>query len=300
MKTKYIIIGLIIILLVLYFIQNKEHLDATECRGFDCTIEGQRCPKGSPGATDSDYVCTNKKWVAVPSAAPNLSAEAIQNIAKVYADTANTANFNNIKVGGKINGNLTGSVMSSDGVWGLYLHSDRNIIVKKNDNGATHWDLFGYQDAVSNKIDSKLITPNTARYIRVGNNVPSSIPRKDYWTIQEIEVYTKDGTNIAKNKPISITAGSQLDNWSAANAVNGEAPRADNNFYHGNTGANELEIDLGQEYHISQIVLFNRYHDGLSDRMDNTSIQLLDKDKKRNRIIFTGNWLHAYSKEYTL
>ena len=29
-------------------------------------------------------------------------------------------------------------------------------------------------------------------------------------------------------------------------------------------------------------------------------IQLLDANKARNRIIFTGNWYQTYSKEYTL
>ncbi len=66
MKTKYIIIGLVIILLVLFFTQKKEHAGST-----------------------------------TPSA-PQLSSEAIQNIAKVYADTNNTATFNNINTIGAI------------------------------------------------------------------------------------------------------------------------------------------------------------------------------------------------------
>jgi hypothetical protein len=57
MKTKHIIIGLIIVLLVLFFVQKKEHAGST----------------------------------------PPLSNEAIQNIAKVYADTTGTASFNNIQ-----------------------------------------------------------------------------------------------------------------------------------------------------------------------------------------------------------
>jgi hypothetical protein len=59
MKTKHIIIGLIIVLVVLFFVQKKEHAGST--------------------------------------ATPKLSNEAIQNIAKVYADTTGTATFNNIK-----------------------------------------------------------------------------------------------------------------------------------------------------------------------------------------------------------
>ena len=36
---------------------------ATSCKGWDCTIEGQKCPKGVPGASRSDYICKNRKWI---------------------------------------------------------------------------------------------------------------------------------------------------------------------------------------------------------------------------------------------
>ncbi len=70
MKIKHIIIALVIVLLILFFTQKKEHAGSTP----------------SPSS---------------PSA-PLLSNEAIQNIAKVYADTSNTATFNNINVTGEI------------------------------------------------------------------------------------------------------------------------------------------------------------------------------------------------------
>ena len=59
MKTKYIIIGLIIVLVVLFFVQKKEHAGST--------------------------------------VSPKLSNEAIQNIATVYANTDGTATFNNTR-----------------------------------------------------------------------------------------------------------------------------------------------------------------------------------------------------------
>ena len=40
---------------------------ATSCSGYDCSIEGQFCPKGSVGASDGNYICTNKKWVKTDS-----------------------------------------------------------------------------------------------------------------------------------------------------------------------------------------------------------------------------------------
>lgn len=36
--------------------------DADSCRGFDCTIEGQKCPAGKPGAGTKNWICKNKKW----------------------------------------------------------------------------------------------------------------------------------------------------------------------------------------------------------------------------------------------
>ena len=37
---------------------------ATECPGFDCDIEGQFCPLGSPGASSSPFCCTDGRWQA--------------------------------------------------------------------------------------------------------------------------------------------------------------------------------------------------------------------------------------------
>ena len=73
MKTKHIIIGLTILIIILFIVQKKEHAGST------------------------------------PPATPNLSNEAIQNIAKIYADTNNEAVFNNLKATGNatINGTAT-------------------------------------------------------------------------------------------------------------------------------------------------------------------------------------------------
>jgi hypothetical protein len=37
--------------------------DADSCRGFDCSIEGQKCLSGKPGAGNKNWVCKNKKWI---------------------------------------------------------------------------------------------------------------------------------------------------------------------------------------------------------------------------------------------
>ena len=67
MKTKHIIIGLAILIVILFIVQKKENADST-----------------SP-------------------ATQNLSNEAVQNIAKIYADTNNEAVFNNVKITGDLN-----------------------------------------------------------------------------------------------------------------------------------------------------------------------------------------------------
>ncbi len=82
MKTKYIIITLIIVLVILFFVQKKEHAGSTQA----------------------------------------LSNEAIQNIAKVYADTTGTAAFNNLTANGANikNTTVTGNVRfmgSGDDTW---------------------------------------------------------------------------------------------------------------------------------------------------------------------------------------
>ncbi len=36
---------------------------ATSCHGMDCTIEDQRCLRGTPGAYDANWTCIKKRWV---------------------------------------------------------------------------------------------------------------------------------------------------------------------------------------------------------------------------------------------
>jgi hypothetical protein len=204
------------------------------------------------------------------------SNESIQNIGKIYADASGTVNFNNISTNSiMINGNL----------------------YKKQ---------------------------NRTRYIRVGNTFTENtrINKVDYWTLLELQAFDYSGNNVAENKPVTITAGSTHNGtWSKPeNITNGMIGGRDNTgiieakaFYHGSTGDNELEIDLGREYDLSQIAIFNRSPDdgvfsstgtisgiGASERLNNTTIQLLDKDKNLVRRIYTGVWYATYSKEYIL
>jgi len=186
---------------------------------------------------------------------------------------------------GDVSGNLTGNVIGN---------------VTGNVTGNVAGDVSGN---IYNK-------KNMARFIVVGNADPIGINREDFWTLKEIQVFDNSGNNIALNKPIKVTKGTSAfpnnSTWGKVkNLNNGNAKAEDNDGYRGNTGENEVEIDLSndnenKELAINQIVLYNRYHSEVAQRANGTSIKLLDKNRNLNRIIHTGNWLTIYSKEYTL
>jgi hypothetical protein len=148
---------------------------------------------------------------------------------------------------------------------------------------------------------------NRARYIRIGNKEVPEL-RQDYWWLIEAKIYNSDSTNIALNKPVSILEGAGMYGLPPGNITNGRIfPNNNNNVladninlgYHGNTGVNVLQIDLGSNNYISQIELYNRCID-YAWRMDGTTIELFDESGARNRIIYTGLWDKQYSKTFLL
>jgi hypothetical protein len=224
------------------------------------------------------------------------ASESVLNIAKIYSDASSTVNFNNINNIGKI----TSNDISSNNINTNNINTN-NIMINGN--------LYKRQ--------------NRTRYIRVGNKFSENtqINIVDYWTLLELQAFDYSGNNVAENKPVTITAGKNVGaSWSSpSNITNGLVGIRDsidaNILYHGDVGVNELEIDLGQEYDLSQIVLFNRPAPtdvfnstkstdlnvlAGSERLNNTTIQLFDKDKKLVRRIYTGIWYTTYSKEYIL
>ena len=86
----YIVIFILAIYLVIQFMSinykdnfsnYKENFEsttlipnATNCDGWKCSIEGQVCPQGTPGASDGTYICQNSSWVK--NNAVNSTAEA--------------------------------------------------------------------------------------------------------------------------------------------------------------------------------------------------------------------------------
>jgi hypothetical protein len=146
---------------------------------------------------------------------------------------------------------------------------------------------------------------NRARYIKVGN-LDSTIA-KDYWAPIELRAYDNSGNNVVQGKPVTVLQGSALNNTPPGNITDGRifnSPKELHDNWHlgylGNAGTNVLQIDLGAEIDLAQIVLFNRWSENDDWRMDGTTIELFGADNNRNRIIHTGLWHRQYSKEYLL
>jgi hypothetical protein len=163
---------------------------------------------------------------------------------------------------------------------------------------------------------------NKARYIVVGNHNRPDLAI-GAWTLIEIEAYDNKGENVIKNKPAVQMIGDKLaDGYGPDKSNNGIVFTSPTNMYDSNSkmvdNANSgyhgkdaimkhaIQYDLGKEYYIDQIVLHNRWYEGLwnkmsvSARMNGTTIELYDANSTLLRTIQTGNWHNIYSKEYLL
>ena len=158
-------------------------------------------------------------------------------------------------------------------------------------------------------------TRKKARYLIVGNK-----NRKDLaigaWTLVKIEAYDNTGVNVIEGKPTKKIEGEPAnstfkpENTNTGTVFSTATNMVDNanSGYHGKDEIvfHALEYDLGKEFYIDQIVLHNRWHGGthnnlsVTARMNGTTIELFDANKKLLRTIQTGNWNQAYSKEYLL
>ena len=163
---------------------------------------------------------------------------------------------------------------------------------------------------------------NKARYIVVGNHNRPDLAI-GAWTLIEIEAYDNKGENVIKNKPAVQMIGDKLNDGhgpdksnngivftSPTNMYDSNSKMVDNanSGYHGKDAImkHAIQYDLGKEYYIDQIVLHNRWYEGLwnkmsvTARMNGTTIELYDANSTLLRTIQTGNWHNIYSKEYLL
>jgi hypothetical protein len=150
---------------------------------------------------------------------------------------------------------------------------------------------------------------NKARYIVVGNYKRPDLAILS-WSLIEIEAYDNTGENVIKNKPVKILTGDRYDSThfgpeKTNNGIIFPTPtNMENTVNHGFHGGKSilqaLEYDLVKDFYIDQIVLYNRYYTELTTRMNGTTIELFDANRKLLRTIQTGNWYQKFSKEYLL
>ena len=265
-------------------------------------------------SVDGTITMGHSQMIYTPSGNMHLHGEEelyLLNKKGVYISKAGIGN-GNLTVDGNINMANGGTLQSTGtmhitGGEKLYLLNRQGVHIGKNLDGNGNLTVDGDIKIGNTTIrsDGRIYqSRNSVRFIRVGTRYNGLNARKNYWTIRELVVYDIEGNNVALNKPVKINAGSALSPSKPENIVNGRFVDRDDwhNDYHAinNNNMNELEIDLGQEYNLEQIVLYNRHHHEWSDRLNGTTIELLNKDKLRTRLIHTGNWDHAFSKEYLL
>ena len=56
---------IVLLVLVLPSQADAVELYADSCKGWDCSYEGQICPQGAEGAGGGNYICKNKRWMAM-------------------------------------------------------------------------------------------------------------------------------------------------------------------------------------------------------------------------------------------
>ena len=254
----------------------------------------------------------------------------------------------NLKLKGKIvtnDLNFTNGYVSGNMVFGP---NDTTVNAKINKDG----DIEGNNLKLKGNliVNDILIKKNRARIIRVGNinstdvmdensfknafsfsgnanatsttstekKTDKSLAAEDFWSLIEIRVFDDTGINRAANGTVKQITGKPNPYTKVDNIIDGSIisinKENEANGYIGDKGKHLLEINLGDEYNISQIQLFNR-HDPIdptkpkvSDRMNDTIVELIsDLNYKTvpqvlylNRRINTGLWDGIYYKEFIL
>jgi hypothetical protein len=122
----------------------------------------------------------------------------------------------------------------------------------------------------------------------------------DYIQIYELEVYDVTGTNVAKGK--RATSSSQYREWGdPKRAVDGDLGTLFHSYSRSEGGDQNpwLNIDLGQSYEATQIVIYNR-DDALSERLSYANILLYDSSNTLIDTIKIGNTRDQYKLKYDL
>jgi hypothetical protein len=128
------------------------------------------------------------------------------------------------------------------------------------------------------RIETSIAQPVKARYVRVKPSMDAA-PYERCIQISQLEVFNKDGVEVAKGKPTSGSSTWQQ-NSSPANAVDGAtAARIFPAMFHDACNTNGMNqfwmVDLQSEQDIAKIVYYNR-KDCCGNRADGMPVELLD------------------------
>jgi putative heme-binding domain-containing protein len=118
--------------------------------------------------------------------------------------------------------------------------------------------------------------------VTVGRFVRIELPGKQKTlTLAEVEVYS-DGKNVARQGKASQK--STAFNGNASKAIDGNKSGAFSEGGQSHTQENEQnpwwEVDLGAEFPLSSIVIYNRTDGNLGNRLNDFTLKILDKDRK--------------------
>ena len=162
-----------------------------------------------------------------------------------------------------------------------------------------------YTKALNIDIDGNIFKPaNRAKFIEISNKNNVYNTREDYMTIVKVMIFNVSGEDVAKKATVTQTEGTMYTEGGTYDGKYGTPDSiikyVDNSYWHGNTGVNTILIELEEETDISQIMIHNRFEEQYQSRLNGAHITLMDENKGVRRIIHTGNWYRAYSKEFIL
>jgi hypothetical protein len=118
------------------------------------------------------------------------------------------------------------------------------------------------------------------RYVSIGYINRSS---PSWLHVGSLEVFDINNNLISRGKSVKQTSDHSSGSFPATKAIDEDWV---NSFSHTNKGANEfLEIDLGQEYEISRIVVYNRWDDvSVKDRLEQAKIIISTTPNRANPV----------------
>jgi len=163
--------------------------------------------------------------------------------------------------------------------------------------------VTGNSTVGKNNIINGSISSNKTRYIQVGNNRFGNTVNhwnKD-WSISEVQAFDKNGTDIALRKPVKQLKGvGHAQHLFPPSCITNGIIRGHHHqhYFHGG-GSNEqtlLEIDLGAEYYIKNIVITGRWHGGLAERQNGTHVETFNAAKQSINFVQTGQWWQDLTK----